>query len=116
MISKQTRTVCTQDGDVLRAKIVGEVDHHSAKDLREEIDDAILAARPRKVVLDLGAVDFMDSSGLGIIMGRRVFAEKLGAAFVLANPSRRVARIIELAGLARIIPIETTQSGGNEHA
>ena len=46
MISKQTRTVCTQDGDVLRAKIVGEVDHHSAKDLREEIDDAILAARP----------------------------------------------------------------------
>ena len=112
MISKQTRTVCTQDGDVLRAKIVGEVDHHSAK----EIDDAILAARPRKVVLDLGAVDFMDSSGLGIIMGRRVFAEKLGAAFALANPSRRVARIIELAGLARIIPIETTQSGGNEHA
>ena len=77
MISKQTRTVCTQDGDVLRAKIVGEVDHHSAKDLREE---------------------------------------KLGAAFALANPSRRVTRIIELAGLARIIPIETTQSGGNEHA
>lgn len=116
MISKQTRTVFAGDGDVLRAKIIGEVDHHGAKDLREEIDDAILAARPKKVVLDLGAVDFMDSSGLGIIMGRRAFAEKLGATLSIANPSRRVARIIELAGLARIIPIETTQSGGNEHA
>ena len=58
----------------------------------------------------------MDSSGLGIIMGRRAFADKLGAAFALADPSRRVARIIELAGLSRIIPIETTQSGGKEHA
>ena len=89
MIGKQTRVVCTRDGDVLRAKILGEVDHHGAKDLREEIDDAILTERPKKVVLDLSAV---------------------------ADPSRRVARIIELAGLSRIIPIETTQSGGKEHA
>ena len=88
----------------------------TAQRICEEIDDAILTERPKKVVLDLSAVDFMDSSGLGIIMGRRAFADKLGAAFALADPSRRVARIIELAGLSRIIPIETTQSGGKEHA
>ena len=116
MIGKQTSAVCTAQNGILHIKILGEVDHHGAKALREEMDDAILEERPKKVVLDLSAVDFMDSSGLGIIMGRRAFAAKLGAAFAIADPSRRVARIIELAGLSRLIPIETTQSGGKEHA
>ena len=45
MIGKQTRVVCTRDGDVLRAKILGEVDHHGAKDLREEIDGEAYVTR-----------------------------------------------------------------------
>lgn len=116
MIGKQTHAVCKTENGVLHAKILGEIDHHSAKDLRESLDDAILHAKPKKVVLDLSAVDFMDSSGLGIIMGRYAFARKCGGTLVLADPSRRVARIIELAGLTRMIPIEITQSGGKEHA
>ena len=116
MINRQTRAVCTTEGDTLRAAIVGEVDHHGAKELREEIDDAILAAMPKKVILDLASVDFMDSSGLGIIMGRKALADKLGAGFALQNPSKRVARIIELSGLTRIIKIESQSDGGNNNA
>ncbi len=116
MINRQTRAVCTTEGDMLRAAIKGEVDHHGAKALREEIDDAILFAMPKKVVLDLTDVDFMDSSGLGIIMGRKALADKLGAKFSLQNPSKRVARIIELSGLTRIINIEFQPDGGNKNA
>lgn len=116
MIGKQTHVVCTTENGILYAKIIGEIDHHSAKDLRESLDDAILHARPKKVVLNLSAVDFMDSSGLGIIMGRYAFARKFGGTLVLANPSRLVTHIIELAGLTRMIQIEITQSGGKEHA
>lgn len=115
MIHKNTRVVSEKSGDILRAAVLGEIDHHGAAGLRDELDELICASRPKKVELDLSKVDFMDSSGLGIIMGRHATAEKIGAALVLKNPAPRVARIIELSGLNRMIPIEYQNGGGSDN-
>lgn len=106
MIRKNACVISEMKGDTLHVAVVGEIDHHGAAALREDLDDAIIAARPRVVELDLSTVDFMDSSGLGIIMGRKATSDRLGAAFKLVNPTARVARIIELAGLGKVMTVE----------
>ena len=87
-------------------KIRGDIDHHSAKGVREMIDEAIMSNKPRFVVLDLSSVDFMDSSGLGLILGRYTCASNIGARLILYKPTRRIKRILEMAGIERIIEIK----------
>ncbi len=113
MIRKNARVVSEINGETLKTAIVGEIDHHGAFALRDELDDAMIAARPKSVELDLSNVDFMDSSGLGVIMGRKSTADRLGSEFKIINPTTRVARIIELAGLGKVVTIEyrTAQKG-----
>ena len=91
---------------VLKAKILGDIDHHCARHVREKIDAAIFESKPRCVVLDLSDVEFMDSSGLGLILGRYNTACEISAEFKLYSPSKNVKRILELAGIERIIKIE----------
>ena len=94
------------DGDVLIATISGELDHHGAVAVRTLIDAEIRARRPKKTVLDLAGLDFMDSSGLGLIMGRHTLMRGLGGTLTLRRPNERVVRIFKLAGLERIVTIE----------
>ncbi len=94
------------NNNVLMVKIYGEIDHHNAKKLREKIDSLLLEKKPIKIVLDLSLVSFMDSSGLGLIMGRYSLAKELDASFVIYNPNKRVKKILELAGIERIIEIK----------
>lgn len=89
----------------LYACILCEIDHHSAKLLREGIDEKIFEFRPRKLYIDLKNVDFMDSSGLGLIMGRYKLMKIYGGNTYICNPSHRVLKIIELAQMSRIIEI-----------
>ena len=84
----------------------GEIDHHSAVSVRSAIDEKLYELRPRLLVMDLSKIDFMDSSGLGLIMGRYALMQKLGGDFCISNPSERVSKIFELSGLGRIIKIE----------
>ncbi len=58
------------EGEILIAEIIGEIDHHTARVLREEIDTKIIRTTPTVLVLDFEKVTFMDSSGIGLIMGR----------------------------------------------
>lgn len=91
---------------VLTAKITCDIDHHRAKHIRQRIDACIFDYRPSSVWLDLSAVDFMDSSGLGLILGRYNTACEVGSDFIIFSPSRSVQKILELAGIERIIKIE----------
>ena len=93
-------------GEVVTACLSGEIDHHSAVAVRSEIDEEISLRRPKRTVLDLSEIDFMDSSGLGLIMGRYALMQKFGGAFSISKPSDRVMRGFELSGLGRIIRIE----------
>ncbi len=95
-----------RDKKCVTVRLCGEIDHHSAVAIRREIDEMILRDRPEKLILDLGTVDFMDSSGLGLIMGRYSLACELGGRTVIRNAGERTMKILTLAGLDKIITIE----------
>ena len=98
--------VCDMAGRTMTVGVRGEIDHHTAADIRRDIDTLLFERRPARLVLDLSAVGFMDSSGLGLIMGRLALMERLGGELTLKNPNERLMKIFELAGLERMIRIE----------
>jgi stage II sporulation protein AA (anti-sigma F factor antagonist) len=97
------------DGE-LRVELSGEIDHHTAKGLRERIDTAIFLYRAESVVLGLGGVGFMDSAGLGLILGRYAVARDLGGKVSVADPQPEVERILRLAGTDKLIAIKKSES------
>ena len=92
-------------GTVLKIKLRGEIDHHSAVAVRTAIDDMIRSKRPSELIIDMSAVDFMDSSGLGLIMGRYNTMKEIGGTVVVTDPSPATEKIMNLAGLERIVKI-----------
>ena len=92
-------------GTILKIKLRGEIDHHSAVAVRTAIDDMIRSKKPKELIIDMSAVDFMDSSGLGLIMGRYNTMKEIGGSVTVADPNPATERIMNLAGLERIIKI-----------
>ena len=90
----------------LTVLVRGEMDHHSAKGIREEIDHAMYLYRPETLALDLSGVDFMDSSGLGLILGRYTKLNALGGKLVIVKPTKEIKKLLQLAGADRLFPIE----------
>ena len=86
----------------------GELDHLQAERLRVQIDTAFDRSPCKNILLDMEDVSFMDSSGIGMIIGRYKNAEKRGGKLVLANMCDSVERLFELSGLAKIIKRATT--------
>lgn len=95
-----------ETGYFLSIKINGDIDHHSAVAIRTGMDSLLYKLRPRRLYLDLSAVDFMDSSGLGLIMGRYALMKEIGGDVVVRDPCAGVERVIKLAGLERLVRIE----------
>ena len=95
---------------VLTVHLTGEIDHHTAGSLRQQIDTAALGGRCRQMVLDFSSVSFMDSSGVGLILGRYRLMQSLGGQLTLQRVSQRLERMIRLAGLDKL-PIWESQSG-----
>lgn len=86
-------------GDLLYAYLAGEIDHDAAQDLRIQLDDAILNRTPSVLVLDLGGVGFMDSSGVGLILGRQRCARTLGGTLRIQHAPEQLRRVLQLAGI-----------------
>ena len=93
------------ENGVLTVILNGEIDHHSVREIREEIDRQICFRRAREVHLDLGRVGFMDSSGLGLILGRYTRIKENGGTLVIVNPGKSAQRVLKLAGTDKIIPV-----------
>ena len=92
-------------GTDLKIKLRGEIDHHSAVAIRGAIDDMIRAKRPAELIIDMSAVNFMDSSGLGLIMGRYTLLGRLGGQLMIEHPSSAAKRMITLAAMERFIKV-----------
>ena len=99
-------------GRSLTIYLEGDIDHHSARRIRSRIDTKVFIQRPDEVILDLSRVCFMDSSGLGLILGRYAKAVEMGISFKVANPNPDVRRILDLAGTERLIKIENAYPKG----
>ena len=76
----------------ITALLSGEIDHHSAKELRETIDDACQRNIPQRLVLDFHDVTFMDSSGIGLVLGRYQLMEDLGGKLEVTGLPRHLRR------------------------
>ena len=92
----------TREGGNLTAALIGELDHHAAADLRQRIDAAVLACRPRRLNIDLTRLTFMDSSGIGLIMGRYRLMQSVDGDLRLQGANPRMERMIRLAGLDKL--------------
>ncbi len=106
-------------GRTLTVFLDGEIDHHNARQIRSRIDTKVYIQRPDELILDLSRVNFMDSSGLGLILGRYTKAVEMGIDFKVANPNPQIKRILDLAGTERLIKIESgvgQSSGGGYYA
>lgn len=95
-------TFSAKDDGQLVAHIACELDHHTARIVREKIDRETFLVEPRVLVLDLSAVAFMDSSGLALILGRVEVAAAAGGVVRVTGARPAVMRIIRLSGIERV--------------
>ncbi len=93
----------TQEGKTVTVLLTGEIDHHTAKGLRQAADDALITRRPETLVLDFSGVTFMDSSGVGLVMGRYKAARSLGCGVTVKGLRPRDAKIMRLSGLSALV-------------
>ena len=101
-MNEKSCAVCRVKGAALEVCINGEIDHHTARAVREKIDAAVYAQKPRVLRLYLNHMRFMDSAGLGLIIGRVACAAEIGAEVELYGADARALKIFEMAGLSRM--------------
>lgn len=95
----------SKKGSTLIVGIIGELDHHTAEYVRQKIDSELIKSTTRNVVIDLSKLSFMDSSGIGVIMGRYKNVQQLNGKMAITVIGSQIRRILEMAGLNRIIPV-----------
>ena len=99
----------------MTARLSGEIDHHGAREMREEIDRTAEKMRPKTLRLDFTSVPFMDSSGIGLILGRYKKAQLWHGEVVLQNLSEPLEKVVRLSGVAGLCRIEKTQEEEEEN-
>lgn len=92
-------------GVTLIIGISGELDHHSAEYIRQKVDGEMIKASIKHIVFDFSKVSFMDSSGIGVIMGRYKNIRELGGKTAVANVKPQIRRIFEMSGMLKFIPV-----------
>ena len=90
------------DGKRITAALYGDIDHHAARKMREELDNVIARSAPEMLIIDLENVGFMDSSGIGLVMGRYKLMKSMGGEIRVENLSAGAYRVMRLAGLERL--------------
>jgi len=88
--------------DILIVNLDGELDHHFATVVREEIDKTIDAFHSKHLIFNFEKVAFMDSSGIGVVMGRYNKISQLGGKLLITGCSEYIDRILEMAGIYTI--------------
>ena len=91
--------------ETLTVYIQGELDHHTAKEIRFRIDSEIKRREPRFLELDFSGVTFMDSSGIGLVMGRyKIMSEREGKVVIL-NPPPPIKKVMMISGIGKLARI-----------
>lgn len=93
-------------GEVLTAYLKGEIDHHTARAIRESLDSAIDLNMPTLLIMDFSDVGFMDSSGIGLVMGRYRNLKKSGAALHITGAAPQIYKMMKLAGIEKLAKLE----------
>lgn len=95
--------------NTLIVRLQGELDHHTADRVKTQIEEAIEHAQCRHIILCLKGLSFMDSSGLGVILGRYNQIKARGGRMVVCNVNPAIYRLFEMSGLFKILSIEDNE-------
>ncbi len=95
--------------NVLIVRLRGELDHHTADVVRYKMEDALLRGNVDHVILSLKDLQFMDSSGLGVILGRYKQVKGKGGKMVVCDINPNVHRLLELSGLFKILTVHDNE-------
>ncbi len=90
---------------LLLFEITEELDHHASEIIRKRADYEIQRFMPKRVVFDFKRVSFMDSAGIGLIIGRYKQTNLYGGKLEIMNVNEKIKRVFEMAGILKIIPI-----------
>ena len=97
------------DENSVTAYISGDIDHHSAAGLRSKIDEAV--EYPEVLVLDFGGVTFMDSSGIGLVMGRWKLMRDISGRVVIENAPKTIKKVMKMSGIEKLISAGEKKEG-----
>ena len=93
-----------QESRTLIVKIDCEIDHHTSETIRRKVDAEIQRLIPQRVIFDFSGVSFMDSSGIGVIMGRYKNVKRVNGATIMVNVKPAVKKVFEISGITKLIP------------
>jgi stage II sporulation protein AA (anti-sigma F factor antagonist) len=94
-----------EEDKLLIFKITDEIDDYNAQKIRRRADYEIERYMPRKVIFDFNSVTFMDSAGIGMLIGRYKTVNLIGGKLEIANISKSVEKIFEMCGILKLIPV-----------
>ena len=86
-------------------QISGEIDHHTAKELRRQTESALMQMGSKNMIFCMKEVSFMDSSGIGMMIGRYKQLHALGGRIAIACANEKITEIIHLSGLTQLLPV-----------
>lgn len=92
-----------RDGDKLLVGLDGELDHFCAQSIRRELDSQIADPAIRQLILDFSGLTFMDSSGIGVILGRYRILRERGGSVAVIHMNEHVSRIFAMSGMNKVI-------------
>ena len=90
---------------LLKLQMTEEIDHCMADKIRNKADFEIQKYMPKKVLMDFDNVSFMDSAGIGMILGRYKMAQMVGGTLQIANVTPSIKKVLEMSGILKIIKI-----------
>lgn len=90
---------------ILVVSLSGELDHHTAKEVKALVEEVVKNRNIKDLVFDFTNLTFMDSSGIGVVVGRYKLIKSLGGKFVIAGPQKNVDRLLLMSGINKIIDI-----------
>jgi stage II sporulation protein AA (anti-sigma F factor antagonist) len=93
----------SNNGNTITVTLNGEIDHHRLITMRTAIDAQIEKSQPELLILDFSGVTFMDSSGIGLILGRKRLMDMLRGSVIIRNPTEYIGKLIKLAGLSSLV-------------
>ena len=96
--------------NVLYLEITEEIDHHTTEKVRRLMDNEITRFMPRKIVFDFSNVSFMDSAGIGLLIGRYKLIKLLGGTAEIININKTISKVLEMSGILKIIPIQNEEN------
>ena len=99
------KTVYNEEDKLLLIKITEEIDECSVQKIRGRVDYELERYMPKKVIFDFDSVTFMDSAGIGLIIGRYKMANMLGIEIEITNLTHSVKKIFEMSGILKLIPV-----------